>query len=81
MISKAQAMAATHGDIFYHRELRNADGTPLRVRVTGKCKTWVRRPEKFELPIKHGLREYGYINHTNSIDWCTTPCAAMVERP
>ena len=81
MINKAQAVAAKHGDIFYHRELTNADGTPLRARVSGVCKTWVKQPEKFKLPMKHGLRACFYITEQNSIDWCITPCAAVVECP
>jgi hypothetical protein len=81
MINKAQAVAAKHGDIFYHRSMRNADGTPLRVRVTGKCKTWAKKPEEFKLPVKYGLRDSSYITERNSIDWCTIETAALVERP
>lgn len=48
-----------------------ADGTtseltkPNRWRANGKCKTWKRSPEKFQLPIKYGLYDYGYINEEN----------------
>jgi hypothetical protein len=30
---------------------------PLRVRVNGKCKTWKRDAQRWNLPVKHGLRE------------------------
>jgi hypothetical protein len=81
MINKQQAVDAKHGDIFYHRSQRNADGTPLRARVSGVCKTWVKQPEKFKLPMKHGLRACFYITEDDTLDWCTTETAALVERP
>ena len=39
---------------------------PIRWRVNGKCKTWKRNPERFKLPIKHGLYSYGYITEENA---------------
>lgn len=80
MINKQQAMDAKHGDVFYHRTLRNSDRSPLRARVSGKCKTLKRQPEIFKLPIKHGLRDHGYITNDNAMDWCITETAAYVER-
>lgn len=38
---------------------------PINWRVNGKCKTWKTRPDDFSLPIKHGLRDYGYITQDN----------------
>ena len=35
------------------------------LRVTGKCKTWKREPEKFHLPVKFGLYESWYIDQRN----------------
>lgn len=69
MVTKEQAVAARHGKVFYHREMRNSDGTPLRVRVTGRCRTWKTRPAEFSLPVKHGLRDCGYITHRNAAEW------------
>lgn len=43
---------------FYHRTLRNADGTPMRFRVSGQLKTWKRDATRFRLPIKHGLNDH-----------------------
>jgi hypothetical protein len=34
-------------------------------RTNGQLKTWVTRPNEFRQPIKHGLRHYGYLDHTN----------------
>lgn len=52
-------------DNFEHVSLTNADGTPQRYRRTGATKTWKTRPNEFRIPIKRGLREYGYITQDN----------------
>lgn len=39
---------------------------PINWRANGKCKTWKRSPERFQLPIKHGLYSYGYITNDNA---------------
>lgn len=69
MITKAIAM--TYKGVMWHMYMKNADGTPLRCRVNGKCKTWKTYPDDFSLPVKHGLRTYGTINHYNAAGWCT----------
>jgi len=79
MINKQQAMSAKHGDIFYHRTMRNADGTPMRVRVTGRCKTWKTRPDDFRLPVKHGMYDSGEIDIGNCDYWCMTEAQVVVE--
>ena len=78
MITKEQAMAATYGDELHYTGLGECSRTPvgprggqpkttiIRVRVTGECKTLKTRPEEFRLPIKHGLKGYGEINHLNA---------------
>jgi len=38
---------------------------PINWRANGKLKTWKTRPEDFKLPIKHGLRDFGYITEEN----------------
>ncbi len=50
---------------------RNADGTPVRWRINGKCKTWKTRPNEFRVPIKHGLYDYGYLTHENAHEFLT----------
>jgi hypothetical protein len=66
------ALNARHGQIFHHVSLKNADGTPIRVRVTGKCQTWKTRPGEFRLPVKQGLYGYGAINDFNCSQWSVT---------
>ena len=34
-------------------------------RANGAVKTWITRPEHFSLPIKHGMRDYAYIDQGN----------------
>lgn len=69
MITKRQATNATYRQEFHHKTLKNADGTPVRCRVNGKCKTWKTRPEDFRLPVKHGLYQCFYITQHNAKDW------------
>lgn len=58
----------------YHLTLTNADGSALRARVNGKCRTWKRDESRWELPVKHGLRDCGYISpdgptHMHPAQW------------
>lgn len=62
MITKAQALTATE---FHHgpcRVVRGArGGTELkqeRWRRNGKTQTWVKRPNEWRVPIKHGMYDY-----------------------
>jgi hypothetical protein len=59
------AVHAQVGDIMLHTKHTNADGSPVRFKVTGKVKLWKRTPEKFRLPVKHGIYVHGYIDETN----------------
>lgn len=81
MITKAMAEAAKHGDQFY--TVWSAKGESVaaivRVRVTGKCRTWKTHPTWFRLPVKHGLRESFYITHENAAQWSISPSAAVLE--
>lgn len=66
MITKEDAMTERE---FHHVSLKNADGTPLRCRANGVCKTWKTRPNDFRLPVKYGLRECFYITPRNAHEW------------
>jgi hypothetical protein len=41
------------------------DGTPRAWRVNGKVKLWKTNPNRISVPVKWGLREYGYITESN----------------
>jgi hypothetical protein len=77
-LTKAQAM--TRPTTMYHRKLRNSDGTAMRARSNGKCKTWVTRPEEFRLPAKHGLYDTFYIDHDTAKDWSLQDPTAKPEQ-
>jgi len=69
MLTKADCVNASYRDEFHHVSATNADGTPVRCRVNGACKTWKTRPEEFRLPVKYGLRECFYITQDNAHEW------------
>ena len=58
---------------FWHRIARNADGSPVRTRPSGKMKTWKTRPGEFKQPVKYGLKTSLYITHENVTDWVIAP--------
>jgi hypothetical protein len=68
-VTKDEAIVATE---FHYGECQVIHGkrggqTSQRTsfRRNGQTKTWVRSPEKFSIPVKRGLREYGYITDRN----------------
>lgn len=69
MITRDQAIASYHGQVFHHVSEKNADGTPLRAHVNGQCKTWKTRPLEFRLPMKHGLYDCFYLTPFNQDEW------------
>lgn len=73
MITKEIALTLRHGQILHHKTLKNADKMPMRVRVTGKVKTWKTRPDHFRIPVKYGLKTCWYVENTyelnNSGEW------------
>lgn len=79
MITKEQAMSLEHYSILYHVGLKNKDGTAIRVRVNGQCKTWKTRPKEFRLPVKHGLYGYYAITHRNAHEWLLYDPTIMSE--
>ena len=69
MITKEQAVSLPLGTTLEHVRAKNADKTPMRCRIMGKCKVWVTRPKEFKLPVKHGLRSSFYIEPSNAELW------------
>jgi len=56
-----QAKNLKHGDILFHVNNKNSDGTAQRWKVNGKVKTWKKNPEKVKIPLKYGLYRYDYL--------------------
>lgn len=66
MITVQQAKKLRHHQTVYIIGEYNADGTAMRVRVTGKVQLWKTRPSDFKVPVKRGLYENGYIEPWNA---------------
>lgn len=64
-----ELVTAREARAFYHKTLKNADGTPQQFRRNGATKTWKREPSRFSVPVKRGMREYGYITEENIGDF------------
>lgn len=69
MLTKQIAVTLRHGQILNHVTRTNKKGEPLHCRVNGVCKVWKTKPDEFQLPVKAGLYEYGYITAENAADW------------
>jgi hypothetical protein len=93
MVTKTQAVAATHGAEFHYtgkhdcaRIIGARGGVTIRVtrvRPSGKCKTWITRPYAFKLPVKFGLYESAYITNDDAGNWHTAedcPLALWQDR-
>ena len=75
-VTKFVCMSAHYNQEFYSRLERTRTGFPLRVRVSGKCKTWRSRPNEFRLPVKFGLNQSLYITHDNAGEYSSIPLDA-----
>lgn len=72
MITKEQAMLASHGDEIHFgkcwKHVGPRGGVKMNMeiwRVSGKCKTWKTRPNEFRLPIKFGMYNNSSVNEVN----------------
>lgn len=73
MVTKSQAVKAKYRQEFHYGACSRMKGIRggvtehiVRVRVSGRCQTWVRVPEQFHLPVKYGLFESYSINNHNA---------------
>jgi len=81
MLSKSICVNLDYRTELHHTTLKNADGTPTRCRVNGKCKVWKTRPEDYRLPVKHGLRRCFYITPTNEAEWEVPELVQTFQNP
>jgi len=68
-MTKSDLLSLPIGTVLHHKSATNADNTPLRARVNGKARLWKRDPSRFQLPMKHGLRQCFYITADNISEW------------
>ena len=55
---------------FFHVSKTYAkSNVPLKCRRSGKTKTWITRPEAFQISVSIGLYYHFYINERNAKDW------------
>ena len=62
-ITLKQAKNLKYGDMLHHVTLKNADGTSVRMRVTGKPKTWKKDLSRIKVPLKYGLYAGGELTN------------------
>jgi hypothetical protein len=53
----SEAKTLRNGAMVHHVTKKNADGTPMRAKVTS-VRTWKTWPERVEVRVKHGLYDY-----------------------
>ena len=58
-----------NANTFYHKTLKNKDGTPYKAKRNGRNKLWKTRPHDFQILVKRGLKEFGYIDQDNFESW------------
>lgn len=61
MITVSQAKKLRHGQYVWLLDYFDSDGRPAHARVTGAVKLWKTRPNDFEVPIKRGMWDSGYL--------------------
>lgn len=64
-----EAKQLKQGQLVYHVTKKNADGSPMRAKVTS-IKTWKRSPDRVEVRVKRGLYEYATFTE-NELDQLT----------
>lgn len=58
----------SHCESHSHILLKDRCGHARRVKVNGKVRRWKRDPNRFEVPFKYGLYEYGTLTSADISD-------------
>ena len=45
----------------------------------GKTKTWKTRPDDWEIPVRHGFWDYGYIHSLNAVHYHTPEDCGILQ--
>lgn len=75
-ITLEQAKNLHYGQHVWVNDRFNANGTPMKAKINGGPKTWKRQPERVQIPFKHGLYDYGYLDETDLGRICLTEAEA-----
>jgi len=65
-ITKAEALTA---NMFHENNAHNSDGSCVRWRRNGRTKVWKTKPNRFEIPVKYGMRGYWHITNLNASEF------------
>ncbi len=72
MITKEQALALKPGTVIYltsffttGSKIVNLDKV-TKWRINGQAKVWKTKPDQFQIPLKHGLYDFGYLTESNA---------------
>lgn len=66
-----EVLALTPGKELYL--LRDMQKSVSRVRVNGKVRTWKTMPDRIEVSLKYGLRDYLTFNKFEALTWLVVP--------
>jgi len=58
-----QARSLKKGDIIHHLSLKNADGSPMRAKVTSVIQ-FKRQPGRIDVHVKHGMYDFAIFDET-----------------
>ena len=61
MITLEQAKNLRVGQVLHSNYATNSDGSCQQWHVNGKAKTWKRRPDLVQVPLKYGLWSYFHL--------------------
>lgn len=85
MVTKLQAMVAQRfhqGDCnsIHNPATGRLYHNPIVWRRNGMTKTWKKDPARFQVPVKHGLRDYGYISESNADQFHTEQSCPFTQK-
>lgn len=80
IVNKLTLSTLSSGSTIYSKYYLNADGTAERLRVNGRMRTWRRRPDYYELPVKIGMYKHGYLKPSNEENFTLVEPPALSSR-
>ena len=75
-----QAKELRYKQILYCNYHNDCKGNPSKIRVNGKTKLWKRTPDKIQVPVIYGLKDYFYITESNLNNFFLTIDEAITNK-